>query len=146
MDYVFVKTVHQGAVALSISGFFIRGLAALAGAGWVRGRAARTLPHIVDTVLLLSAVALAWMLRLSPLATPWLMAKIVGLLVYIALGSERERQLVGPTTGCPRVSGKARRAAHVGTWASGATPPGALGSPGPQGKTPRLGVLGRARG
>lgn len=87
MDYVFVKTVHQGAVALSISGFFIRGLAALAGAGWVRGRAARTLPHIVDTVLLLSAVALAWMLRLSPLATPWLMAKIVGLLVYIALGS-----------------------------------------------------------
>ena len=117
MDYVFVKTVHQGAVVLSISGFFIRGLAALAGAGWVRGRAARTLPHIVDTVLLLSAVALAWMVRLSPLATPWLMAKIVGLLVYIALGSERERQLVGPTTGCPRVSGKARRAAHVGTWA-----------------------------
>lgn len=87
MDYVFVKTVHQGAVALSITGFFIRGLAALTGARWVRSRAARTLPHVVDTLLLLSAVALAWMLRLSPLATPWLMAKIVGLLIYIALGS-----------------------------------------------------------
>ena len=53
---------------------------------WVRGRVAKTLPHGVDTVLLLSAVLLAWMLRLSPGATPWLAAKIIGLVVYIGLG------------------------------------------------------------
>jgi len=64
----------------------VRGLAALQGARWVRGRAARTLPHLVDTVLLVSAIALAWMLRLSPLAAPWLLAKIIGLVLYIALG------------------------------------------------------------
>lgn len=86
MDYAIVKLVHQASVALSILGFFIRGAASLAGAGWVRGRAARTLPHVVDTVLLASAVTLAWMLRLAPSDAPWLLAKIVGLVVYVALG------------------------------------------------------------
>ena len=86
MDYLTVKHLHMGAVALSATGFAARGLAGLRGAAWVQGRAARTLPHIVDTVLLLSALTLAWMLRLNPLATPWLLAKIGGLLLYIALG------------------------------------------------------------
>lgn len=86
MDYATLKFVHQCTAALSLAGFFVRGVAALQGAAWVRGRAARTLPHVVDTVLLASAIALAWSLRLSPLAAPWLLAKIVGLLIYIALG------------------------------------------------------------
>lgn len=86
MDYSTLKLVHLSAVALSFAGFFARGLGALQCAPWVRGRAARSLPHAVDSVLLLSALALAWRLRLDPLATPWLLAKIVGLLVYIALG------------------------------------------------------------
>lgn len=86
MDYAALKLVHQGAVTLSIAGFVARGAASLAGAAWVRGRAARTLPHLVDTVLLASAIGLAWMLRLNPLETPWLAAKIAGLLAYIGLG------------------------------------------------------------
>ena len=86
MDYFAIKTLHQAAVALSILGFFARGAASFAGAAWIRSRPARTLPHIVDSVLLLSALWLAWTLRLSPMAAPWLLAKIIGLLVYIALG------------------------------------------------------------
>ena len=86
MDYGLLKTVHQTAVALSITGFFARGLASLLDAAWVRGRLAKTLPHIVDSVLLVSALLLAWMLRLTPASAPWLVAKIVGLLVYIGLG------------------------------------------------------------
>ena len=86
MDYGLLKTIHQTAVALSVTGFFARGLASLLGAAWVRGRLARTLPHIVDSVLLVSALLLAWMLRLTPASAPWLVAKIVGLLVYIGLG------------------------------------------------------------
>jgi len=86
MDYFVVKTVHQGAVLLSISGFFARGLGSLIGAAWVQGRLARSLPHGVDTVLLLSALWLAWTLRLTPAEAPWLLAKIIGLLAYIALG------------------------------------------------------------
>lgn len=86
MDYLTVKLVHQVAVALSLTGFFVRGAASLGGARWVGGRAAKTLPHIVDSVLLLSAVMLAWMLRLGPADAPWLLAKIVGLLAYVLLG------------------------------------------------------------
>ena len=86
MDYVTLKTIHMAAVALSVTGFVGRGIGAFAGARWVRSRVAKTLPHVVDSVLLLSAIALAWLLRLDPLSTPWLMAKIVGLLVYIVLG------------------------------------------------------------
>lgn len=86
MDYATLKLLHQGSVALSIAGFCARGAGALSGAAWVRGRAARTLPHLVDTVLLLSALALLWTLQLTPSDAPWLAAKIAGLLLYIGLG------------------------------------------------------------
>jgi uncharacterized membrane protein SirB2 len=86
MDYVAIKAIHQGAVALSFIGFFARGLGALAGAAWVRSRPAKTLPHVIDTVLLLSALTLAWMLKLHPGSSPWLLAKIFGLVAYIGLG------------------------------------------------------------
>jgi uncharacterized membrane protein SirB2 len=85
MDYGVIKLIHQSAVTLSFLGFLARGLGMLADSDWVRDRASRTLPHIVDTILLLSGVTLAWQLRLSP-ATPWLAAKLTGLVVYIALG------------------------------------------------------------
>jgi uncharacterized membrane protein SirB2 len=86
VDYFTVKLVHQSAVALSVAGFFVRGAASLAGARWVASRMAKTLPHVVDSVLLLSALTLAWMLRLTPMNSPWLLAKIVGLFVYVGLG------------------------------------------------------------
>jgi uncharacterized membrane protein SirB2 len=86
MNYSFVKLIHETTVALSFAGFFARGCGMLAGAAWIRTRPARTLPHIVDTVLLLSALALAFELRISPLSEAWLAAKIVGLIAYVALG------------------------------------------------------------
>ena len=86
MDYLAVKLVHQSAVALSLTIFFARGTASLAGAEWVQQRTAKALPQIVDTVLLASALTLAWTARLNPAATPWLLAKLLGLVLYIALG------------------------------------------------------------
>lgn len=86
MSYLALKHLHMLAVALSALGFIARGGAALAGAAWVRSRPARVLPHVIDTVLLASAIALAVQLGLNPVHAPWLMAKIVGLLVYIGLG------------------------------------------------------------
>lgn len=78
--------VHETAVALSVSSFFIRGLRRLFDAVPVGGRLTKSLPHLVDTVLLLSAVTLAWMLRINPLNSPWLMAKVCGLVAYVGLG------------------------------------------------------------
>lgn len=86
VNYVTLKLVHVSAVTLSFCGFAARGLGVLSGAQWVRSRLARTLPHLVDTVLLVSALGMLWLIRLSPWAVPWLRAKIVGLFLYIALG------------------------------------------------------------
>ena len=86
MEYLAIKHLHLGAVALSAVGFTVRGLASLAGAAWVQSRPAKIVPHVVDTVLLGSAIALAVMLQLNPSSTPWLLAKISGLVLYIALG------------------------------------------------------------
>lgn len=86
MDYAAWKLLHQSAVALSITGFVARGLGSFTQAAWVRRRVARTAPHVVDTLLLLSALVMAWTLRLTPGNAPWLMAKIAGLLLYIGLG------------------------------------------------------------
>lgn len=105
MDYALVKLVHQSMVVLSGLGFAVRGMASLRGAQWVQGRLAKTLPHGVDTALLASALTLAWILRLNPMQTPWLMAKILGLLLYIALGMVALR---------PRFS----QAVRVSAWAS----------------------------
>ena len=86
LDYTTVKLVHQSAVVLSVAGFFARGCASFAGAGWVRTRAAKPVPHVIDTVPLVSALTLAWWLHLDPRDAPWLTAKIIGLVVYVALG------------------------------------------------------------
>ena len=86
IDYVSIKLLHQSAVVLSVLGFVVRGIATIRGARWTQGRLAKTLPHMVDTVLLLSAVTLTAMLHLNPATAPWLLAKILGLLLYIGLG------------------------------------------------------------
>jgi uncharacterized membrane protein SirB2 len=92
MDYTTIKLLHVSAVALSATGFALRGLASLRGARWTQGRLAKTLPHVVDTALLLSALTLAAMLQLNPAHAPWLLAKIGGLLLYIGLGTVALRQ------------------------------------------------------
>lgn len=86
MDYATIKLIHQSAVVLSGLGFAVRGIGSLSGAQWTLSRLAKSLPHMVDTVLLLSAVTLAAMLHRNPAHAPWLMAKILGLLLYIGLG------------------------------------------------------------
>ena len=95
MGYADLKLIHVSAVTISFCGFAARGFGVLSGASWVRHRLARTLPHLVDTVLLLSAVAMLWIVRVSPWALPWLRAKLIGLIVYIALGVLALRPLPG---------------------------------------------------
>ena len=104
MDYATLKAIHLSAVTLSFFGFAARGLGVLAGAAWVRHRLVRTLPHVVDTVLLLSALGMLWLVRLSPWGVPWLQAKIAGLIVYIILGVLALR---------PARAGRAGRSASV---------------------------------
>lgn len=83
---MWVKTVHMTCAAISITGFVIRGILMMIESKLLRLRWVRIVPHIVDTLLLVSAVTLAVQLGFTPGNSPWLMAKIVGILAYIGLG------------------------------------------------------------
>lgn len=81
-----LKIIHLGAVVVSFALFFLRGVWLLRGSPVMQQRWVKVAPHSVDTVLLASAIALAWQLGVTPFNSPWLTAKIVALLVYIGLG------------------------------------------------------------
>ncbi|GAB5605862.1 SirB2 family protein [Sideroxyarcus sp. TK5] len=83
---VTLKLIHISAVVISFTLFFLRGVWLLRASPVMRQRWVKIAPHSVDTVLLVSAIALAWQLGVTPFNSPWLAAKIVALLVYIALG------------------------------------------------------------
>jgi uncharacterized membrane protein SirB2 len=85
--YVLAKHIHVACVILSIAGFVARGGLMLAGSPLLQARLVRVAPHVVDTLLLASAVWLAWVLQQYPFVHGWLTAKVLGLLAYIALGS-----------------------------------------------------------
>ena len=81
-----IKAVHLVCAVLTFSGFFIRGIWMLKDSAMLQQRWVKIFPHIVDTLLLVSAILLAVQMRLSPLEQHWLMAKIIALLVYIGIG------------------------------------------------------------
>jgi uncharacterized membrane protein SirB2 len=85
--YTLLKYLHVGCVVLSGAGFALRGAWMLQGSPLLAQRWVRVLPHVVDTVLLASAIALALMLEQYPLVQGWLTAKLIGLVVYIVLGT-----------------------------------------------------------
>lgn len=84
--YPWVRLVHVGCAALSLAGFALRGLLMLAGSPVLAWPFVRIAPHVVDTLLLASAVWLSWALAQYPLVHGWLTAKLVALALYIALG------------------------------------------------------------
>lgn len=87
MDYATLKTLHVATVVIALALFLLRGVWMIAESPRLAARWTRIVPHINDTVLLVSGIALAWTLSLSPLEHGWLAAKIVALLAYIVLGT-----------------------------------------------------------
>lgn len=81
-----LKLVHLSAVLISFLLFFLRGVWLLRGSPIMQQRWVRIVPHAVDTILLASAIGLAWQLGYTPFNAPWLAAKITALLGYIGLG------------------------------------------------------------
>lgn len=85
--YLYVRTVHIACAVLSIAGFTLRGVLMLRESPWLHRRFVRIAPHVVDTLLLASAVWLAWFLGQVPFVHGWITAKILALLAYIVLGT-----------------------------------------------------------
>ena len=87
MTYLILKYLHVSCVILSGSGFFLRGLWMLDNSPRLQQPLVRVVPHIVDTVLLASAVAMVVISAQYPFVVGWLTAKLIGLLIYIGCGS-----------------------------------------------------------
>lgn len=84
--FEWAKLIHISCAAASIAGFALRGYWMLRGNPLLGKRLTRTVPHVIDTILLGSAVYMLVLWQASPLQFSWLMAKIIALLVYIGLG------------------------------------------------------------
>ena len=81
-----LKFVHVSCALASVAGFALRGSWVILDHPLRYHRLTRVLPHVVDTLLLGSAAGMLWLWRLSPLQLDWVSAKLVALILYIALG------------------------------------------------------------
>lgn len=86
--YPQIKWVHVAAVMLSGGVFLLRGLLVLTGRqGLAMAMSMRLLSYTIDTVLLTAALMLLSILPGAMFANGWLTAKLLLLLLYIALGT-----------------------------------------------------------
>jgi uncharacterized membrane protein SirB2 len=85
--YVGLRQAHIGFAMLSIALFVVRGGLMLAESRLLQARTLQILPHVIDTMLLTTALMLTTVIHQYPFSTGWLTAKVVLLVVYIVLGS-----------------------------------------------------------
>ncbi len=87
MSYLVLKHLHVSCVVLSGLGFLLRGIWMLRDSPALKHWLVKVLPHLVDTVLLGSAILMAVASGQYPFAAGWLTAKLFGLLAYIVFGA-----------------------------------------------------------
>ena len=86
MEYLLLKHLHMSFALLSGGLFLLRGVWMLRASNMLQQRWVKIVPHVVDTVLLASAIALAVWSSQYPVQQGWLTAKVVALVGYIGLG------------------------------------------------------------
>jgi uncharacterized membrane protein SirB2 len=87
MSYLALKHLHVTCVVISGLGFCLRGWWMLSGSPLLQARLTRVVPHFVDTLLLGSALIMAWLSGQYPFAQNWLTAKLIGLVAYVLCGT-----------------------------------------------------------
>jgi uncharacterized membrane protein SirB2 len=87
MSYVILKHLHITCVVLSGLGFSLRAWWMLRESPMLKARWVKIFPHLVDTVLLGSALIMAYLSAQYPFEQGWLTAKLFGLLTYIGCGT-----------------------------------------------------------
>ncbi len=85
-SYFALKHLHMTLAIVSGLYFAARGVWRLGLGRPLRSVVNRVLPHLIDTLLLASGVALAVMIGLSPHQAGWFGVKLLGVVFYIALG------------------------------------------------------------
>ena len=86
MSFATIKIIHIICMILSYILFSLRGIWMIQGSSLLKLRWVKVLPHVIDTILLTSAIALVAMIQQYPGLNIWISAKIGALLLYIFLG------------------------------------------------------------
>jgi uncharacterized membrane protein SirB2 len=87
MMVLLLKHLHVTCVVLSISGFVVRGVWMTRESPWLQKKWVRVAPHIIDTILLGSAILLAMQIQQYPFVQGWLTAKVLALIAYVVVGA-----------------------------------------------------------
>jgi uncharacterized membrane protein SirB2 len=87
MILIALKHFHVTCVVLSGLGFVVRGFWMLRDSPMLQVRWVKVAPHVIDTLLLGSAISMAVISAQYPFVLDWLTAKLGGLLVYILCGT-----------------------------------------------------------
>ena len=87
MDYVTIKHVHIASAMLSGSFFLLRGIWMMRESTMLQHRVVKILPHVVDTVLLASALIMVFWSEQYPFVQNWLTVKVFALIAYIVFGT-----------------------------------------------------------
>ena len=82
-----MKNLHMTFAILSIAGFVLRGVWMMRSSPLSEHRLTKIAPHIIDTLFLVTGIAMVVNLQLAVLQNHWLLAKFAGLIVYIVLGA-----------------------------------------------------------
>lgn len=85
--YAAIKSVHVSCASLTFISFLVRGVWMLRAPENLEHRWIRIVPHLIDALLLASALALIVLTRQYPGPTAWLNAKLAAVVVYILLGT-----------------------------------------------------------
>lgn len=86
LAYTITKHIHVWCVTISFALFVLRAVWHAAGSELLSRKLIRVAPHIVDTLLLLSGVILVTTLNYAQNIPHWLVAKLLIIVFYIALG------------------------------------------------------------
>ncbi|KGK42136.1 Invasion gene expression up-regulator SirB [Nitrincola sp. A-D6] len=84
--YPLLKHLHITAAYASLAFFVLRAIWSIRGNSLLQTSWVKITPHLLDTLLLTLGVTMAALLSLWPLPG-WLSAKLVGLIIYILLGT-----------------------------------------------------------
>ncbi|MHB8621831.1 MAG: SirB2 family protein [Sulfuricaulis sp.] len=82
-----LKYIHVASALLSISGYLMRGVWMMRESPRLQQTWVKVVPHIVDSILIVSAILLAIQVRQYPFVQAWLTAKVFALIAYVVVGA-----------------------------------------------------------
>ena len=87
ISYLLIKHLHITFAVLSMLGFALRGYWMWSESPLLQSKPSRILPHINDSLLLITAITLVVLSRQYPVVVGWVTIKIGLLLLYIGFGT-----------------------------------------------------------